>query len=68
MLSPQQKTSTLDKILFRVAHTYSKDSKKKVTGESAKKSGRPSGYLVSSKSPFGVIDSGGQGFDIRNER
>ena len=28
-LSPQQKTTTLVKILFRAAHTYSKDSKKR---------------------------------------
>ena len=29
MLSPQQKTTTLVKILFGAAHTYSKDSKKR---------------------------------------
>ena len=29
MLSPQQKTTTLVKILFRAAHSYSKDSKKR---------------------------------------
>ena len=29
MLLPQQKTTTLVKILFRAAHTYSKDSKKR---------------------------------------
>ena len=41
MLSPQQKTTTLVKILFRAAHTYSKDSKKKVSDKLVKKSGRP---------------------------
>ena len=44
MLSPQQKTTTLVKILFRAAHTYSKDSKKKVSGKLVKKSGRPNSH------------------------
>ena len=44
MLLPQQKTTTLVKILFRAAHTYSKDSKK-VSGKLVKKSGRPSTYF-----------------------
>ena len=45
-LSPQQKTTTLVQILFRAAHTYSKDSKKKVSGKLVKKSGRPSHYIT----------------------
>ena len=39
-LSPQQKTATLVQILFRAAHTYSKDSKKRCL-VNWKKSGRP---------------------------
>ena len=46
MRKPLQKMTTLSQILFRATHTYPKDSKKKVTGESAKKSGRPTSYLT----------------------
>ena len=34
--------TTLGQILFRATHTYPKESKKKVIGESPQKSGRPS--------------------------
>ena len=45
-LSPPQKMATLVQILFRAAHTYSKDSKKKVSGKLVKKSGRPILYSM----------------------